>query len=51
LSGLGILEREAKNVKNGKAVVLPISDQTQGHGTHAYAAVWQKYLKLLLDGS
>lgn len=46
---LGILEREIKKVKNGKAVVLPISDRTHGHGTHTYAAVWQQYLRLLLD--
>ena len=46
---LGILEREIKNVKNGKAVILPITVQTHGHGTHTYAVVWQQYLKQLLE--
>ncbi len=48
---LGIAEREIKKVKNGKFVLIPISDQTHGHGTHTWAAVWQQYLKDLLDAS
>jgi homoserine O-acetyltransferase len=48
---LGIAEREIKKVKNGRFVLLPISDQTYGHGTHTHAAVWQQYLKELLDSS
>ena len=48
---LGIAEREIKRVKNGKFVLIPISDQTHGHGTHTWAAVWQQYLKELLDAS
>jgi homoserine O-acetyltransferase len=48
---LGIAEREIKRVKNGKFVLLPASEQTHGHGTHTWAAVWQSYLKELLDGS
>jgi len=48
---LGIAEREIKQVKNGKFVVLRASEQTHGHGTHTYAAVWQQYLKELLVGS
>ena len=46
---LGIAEREIKKVKTGSFVLLPISDQTHGHGTHTDAAVWQKYLKELLE--
>jgi homoserine O-acetyltransferase/O-succinyltransferase len=46
---LGIAEREIKKVKNGRFVLLPISDKTHGHGTHTDAAVWQQYLKELLD--
>jgi len=38
-------------VKQGKFVLLPTSMQTQGHGTHTRAAVWQQYLKQLLDES
>jgi homoserine O-acetyltransferase len=41
---LGILEQEIKRVKRGKAIVMPQSDQTRGHGTHTLAAVWKKYL-------
>ncbi len=48
---LGIAQREIKRVMNGKFVLLPASEQTHGHGTHTYAAVWQQYLKELLDRS
>ncbi len=48
---LGIAEREIKKAKNGRFVLLPISDQTHGHGTHTDAAVWQPFLKLLLEQS
>jgi homoserine O-acetyltransferase len=48
---LGIAEREIKHVKNGRFVLLPASDQTHGHGTHTWAAVWQQYLGQLLDSS
>jgi len=45
---LGILEREIKRVRNGRAVVLPWSEATAGHGTHTLAAVWKQYLAELL---
>jgi homoserine O-acetyltransferase len=48
---LGILEREIKRVKNGKAVVVPLSKDTRGHGTHTMAAVWKRYLAKLLKAS
>jgi homoserine O-acetyltransferase len=48
---LGIAEREIKKVKNGKFVLLPVSEQTHGHGTHTWAAVWQQYLRELLEQS
>ena len=48
---LGIAEREIKRVKNGRFVLLPASDQTHGHGTHTWAAVWQQYLSQLLEAS
>ena len=48
---LAIAQREIKRIKNGKFVLLPASEQTHGHGTHTYAAVWQQYLKELLDRS
>jgi homoserine O-acetyltransferase len=48
---LGIAERETQKVKNGKFVLIPASEQTHGHGTHTWAALWQQYLKELLDES
>jgi homoserine O-acetyltransferase len=48
---LGIAEREIKRVKNGRFVLLPISEQTHGHGTHTWAAAWRQYLKELLESS
>ena len=48
---LGIAEREITKVKNGKFILLPASAETHGHGTHSWAAVWQQYLKDLLDRS
>jgi homoserine O-acetyltransferase/O-succinyltransferase len=48
---LGIAEREIKRVKNGRFILLPASDQTHGHGTHTWAAVWQQYLAQLLETS
>jgi homoserine O-acetyltransferase/O-succinyltransferase len=48
---LGIAQQEIKRVPRGKFVPIPISDQTHGHGTHTWAAVWQQYLKELLEES
>ncbi len=48
---LGIAEQQVKLIKNGKFVLIPASLETYGHGTHTHAAVWQQYLKQLLDES
>jgi len=48
---LGIAEREIKKVKNGRFVLLPITDQSRGHGTHSLPAVWKQYLAELLAHS
>ena len=48
---LAIAEREIKRVKNGKFVLLPITEQTRGHGTHTYPAIWQQHLAELLKRS
>ena len=45
---LGILEREIRRVKQGRAIVLPLTDRTAGHGTHTLAAVWKHHLAELL---
>src|SRR5438876_6761771 len=34
---LGILEHEIKRVSKGRAVVIPLSPETRGHGTHTIA--------------
>jgi homoserine O-acetyltransferase len=46
---LSILEREIRRVARGKAVLIPRSDRTRGHGTHTLAAVWKDHLVRLLD--
>jgi homoserine O-acetyltransferase len=45
---LQILETEIKRVKNGRAIVMPATERTAGHGTHTSAAVWKNYLVELL---
>jgi homoserine O-acetyltransferase len=45
---LGIAEREVKKIKNARFILLPASEQTHGHGTHSWPAVWQQYLSELL---
>jgi len=48
---LGILEREIQRVRRGKAVILPITPETRGHGTHSLPAVWKQHLADLLQHS
>ena len=48
---LGIAQQKVKEIPHGTFVLLPITDQTRGHGTHTQAAVWQQYLVKLLDES
>jgi homoserine O-acetyltransferase len=48
---LGILEREIRRVPRGRAIVLPLSDKTRGHGTHTLAALWKQHLVELLQAS
>lgn len=45
---LGILEQEIKKVKNGRYILLPITDKTSGHGTHSNPTIWGGYLAELL---
>ena len=45
---LGILEKGVARVKNGQAVVFPLSEKTRGHQTHTLADVWKTYLVELL---
>jgi homoserine O-acetyltransferase len=45
---LGILEREIKRVPGGRALLIPLTPQSRGHGTHTVAAVWKEHLAELL---
>jgi len=45
---LGIAEREIRQVKRGRFVLLPASAETHGHGTHTWTVFWQQYLAELL---
>ena len=34
--------------RDAEAVVLPVSGETRGHGSHTIAALWQSHLERLL---
>jgi homoserine O-acetyltransferase len=48
---LPMAEREIKKVKNARLVLIPIGEETRGHGTHTKAVVWKQYLAELLEKS
>jgi len=48
---LGMASTEIKRVKNSKFVLLPVTDETRGHGTHTLPAIWKQYLAELLEKS
>jgi homoserine O-acetyltransferase len=48
---LGILEKQIQRVHRGKAVVLPLTPETRGHGTHSLPAIWKQHLAELLERS
>jgi homoserine O-acetyltransferase len=45
---LKVIDRDIQRVKNGKYVLLPITDETRGHGTHTWARFWKAELVDLL---
>ena len=45
---LGIAEAQAARLRNGRFVLLPISERTHGHGSHTWAALWKSELEVLL---
>jgi homoserine O-acetyltransferase len=47
---LGLMELLMPRVKYGKFILLPITDQTRGHGTHSLPAIWKGYLADFLKG-
>jgi homoserine O-acetyltransferase len=42
---LGIAEKLIARVKRATFVMVPTSDQTHGHGTHSWPAVWEGHLR------
>lgn len=48
---LKIIDKDILRVKQGKYVLLPITDETRGHGTHTWPAIWQQHLAELLQRS
>jgi homoserine O-acetyltransferase len=48
---LGILEKQIKRVPHGRAIVIPFSAATRGHGSHTIAALWKADLVQLLKDS
>ena len=48
---LGVMEPAIKRVKNGRALLIPASEQTSGHGTTGNARFWKRALGELLESS
>jgi homoserine O-acetyltransferase len=48
---LGIAEAQARRLKNGTFVLLPISERTKGHGSHTWAALWKDRLAAFLKAT
>lgn len=48
---LGIAEPLSKRLKKGTFILLPISENTHGHGTHTWAVAWKQYLAQILSES
>jgi homoserine O-acetyltransferase/O-succinyltransferase len=48
---LQVLEANVRQVPNGRAILVPATAETAGHGTHTMAAVWKHYLVELLERS
>ena len=47
---LGALEAAVGRMENARCVVLPISEDSRGHGTHTHAALWKGELADFLSG-
>lgn len=46
---LGLMESLIPRVGRGRAVLLPISDQTRGHSSHSWPVLWKDHLATLLS--
>lgn len=45
---LGLMERLIRRVPRGRFVLIPTGDDTRGHGTHSYPALWKFHLEEFL---
>ena len=45
---LGLMDALIRRVPRGRYVLIPISDQTRGHGTHSLPAIWKPFLSEFL---
>lgn len=48
---LGLAEAQARRLKNGTFVLLPISEKTRGHGSHTWAVLWKDRLAAFLKAT
>lgn len=46
---LPMMETLIKKVKRGRFVLIPVSDQTRGHGTHSLPQIWSHELRQFLE--
>lgn len=51
MAELGLLDKEIKRIKNGRALVIPGSADTFGHGTTGQAKFWKAALAELLQSA
>ncbi len=42
---LGLMEKLMPRVARGRYVLLPITAETRGHGTHSWPVLWQDHLR------
>jgi homoserine O-acetyltransferase len=45
---LPMMESLIKRVKKGRFVLVPISEQTRGHGTHSLPVIWGSHVAAFL---
>jgi len=47
---LGLMEKLMPRVARGRYVLLPITSDTRGHGTHSWPVIWQGFFREWLAG-
>ena len=47
---LPMMQELIKQVKRGRFILLPITDDTRGHGTHSLPAIWGEELRRFIAG-